>query len=267
MSAGDLAKALGGRRMNGYFVARCPAHEDKNPSLSITDRDGRVLVRCHAGCSQADVIAALKARELWIRSGESTKPYLVGSSGFRRTKKGLRKSEDLKGDRRTVVATYTYTDERGSPLYRVVRTEPKGFYQERWTGGRWATGLGGTRRVLYRLPEVREAAIVFLAEGEKDAEALRERGFVATTAAGGAQAQWLQSYTEALLGKEVIVIPDNDVPGWTRAVKVCRELVGKVARLRIHELPEDIKDVSDWFAAGHSEVELIESLERSPHAV
>ncbi len=47
-------------------MAHCPAHDDREPSLAITDaRDGKVLVRCHAGCGQRDVIAALRARGIW----------------------------------------------------------------------------------------------------------------------------------------------------------------------------------------------------------
>jgi hypothetical protein len=46
-------------------MARCPAHEDGSPSLSLTERDGRVLVHCHAGCEQTAVIDALRARGLW----------------------------------------------------------------------------------------------------------------------------------------------------------------------------------------------------------
>ena len=52
-----------------------------------------------------------------------------------------------------------------------------------------------------------------------------------------------------------------------RAVSVCRELLDNVARLHILDLPEEVKDITDWFAAGHSEVELIERLEATPHAV
>ena len=239
MTAQRLARELRGRPLGQGFMACCPAHDDRNPSLSINDRDGHLLVRCHAGCSQSDVIAALKVRDLW------PKPQRTG---------------------RTVVAEYVYRDENGKPLYRVCRTEPKSFFQQRWCGTEWVNGRGGTKLVLYRLAEVLEAPIVFLPEGEKDVETLRGWGFVATTAAGGAKGKWLPSYTDTLRGREVIVIPDNDPPGWNRALSVCRELVGKVARLRIHELPEAIKDVSDWFAAGHSEVELIETLEGSDHA-
>ena len=56
MRAETIAKALGGRKVGGGWMARCPAHEDRNPSLSIHDaNDGKVLVRCHAGCDQARV--------------------------------------------------------------------------------------------------------------------------------------------------------------------------------------------------------------------
>jgi hypothetical protein len=55
-----LVKALGGR----YGMARCPAHKDRTPSLSVSERDGKVLIHCHAGCSQEDVWQALKDRGL-----------------------------------------------------------------------------------------------------------------------------------------------------------------------------------------------------------
>ena len=64
MTAETIAKALGGRKA-ATWMARCPAHEDREPSLSIADgKDGKVLVRCHAGCDQRDVIAALRERGL-----------------------------------------------------------------------------------------------------------------------------------------------------------------------------------------------------------
>ncbi|MBX3497729.1 MAG: toprim domain-containing protein [Parvibaculum sp.] len=66
MTAETVAKALGGRKAGAAWMARCPAHDDRAPSLSIADaRDGKVLVRCHAGCDQRDVIAALRARGVW----------------------------------------------------------------------------------------------------------------------------------------------------------------------------------------------------------
>ena len=65
MTAGEIAGALGGRKSARGWIARCPAHDDRNPSLSLTERDGRLLVHCHAGCSQNAVIEALRERGLW----------------------------------------------------------------------------------------------------------------------------------------------------------------------------------------------------------
>jgi putative DNA primase/helicase len=70
MKAETIAKALGGRRAGSGWTARCPAHDDRTPSLSISDADnGKVLVRCHAGCDQARVIDVLRARGLCERGG------------------------------------------------------------------------------------------------------------------------------------------------------------------------------------------------------
>lgn len=69
VSAEWIARALGGQRCGASWTARCPAHEDQRPSLSISARGGRVLVHCHAGCRQRAVIAALQVRGLWAGSG------------------------------------------------------------------------------------------------------------------------------------------------------------------------------------------------------
>lgn len=66
MTAETVAKALGGHRAGATWMARCPAHDDSSPSLAISaGKHGKVLVRCHAGCHQRDVIAALIERGLW----------------------------------------------------------------------------------------------------------------------------------------------------------------------------------------------------------
>lgn len=68
LTAEQIATALGGARSGRSFMAKCPGHNDRTPSLSIADgADGKILVHCHAGCSQEAVIAALEARALWPR--------------------------------------------------------------------------------------------------------------------------------------------------------------------------------------------------------
>jgi hypothetical protein len=66
MAVERIAKALGGRSAGIGWMVRCPAHHDREQSLSIRQSEnGQVLVRRDAGCEQARVIAALRSRGLW----------------------------------------------------------------------------------------------------------------------------------------------------------------------------------------------------------
>lgn len=72
-TAETIARALRGKKNRTGWTAHCPAHDDRTPSLSIRlAEDGKILVHCHAGCQQLDVVAALKARKLWT---EGSRPY------------------------------------------------------------------------------------------------------------------------------------------------------------------------------------------------
>jgi hypothetical protein len=67
MDVVTLARSLGARRFGDYWMARCPAHADQNPSLSIAaGRNGTVLVHCFGGCEQDRVIQALVSLGLWV---------------------------------------------------------------------------------------------------------------------------------------------------------------------------------------------------------
>ena len=128
------ARGCAPQRNGRGWQARCPAHEDQRPSLSVTaGDDGRVLLKCHAGCGFADVLGALdlKPRDLFAGNGRG------GSKGAKTA--------------RRIVATYDYTDEAGELLFQVVRFDPKDFCQRRPDGhGGWIWNLKGVRRVLYR---------------------------------------------------------------------------------------------------------------------
>ena len=72
-----IVEALGGHGS----TCHCPAHDDQHASLSVTVRDGKLLVHCHAPyCSQAAVIAALKARGLWPDSAPSLRPQQAAAA-------------------------------------------------------------------------------------------------------------------------------------------------------------------------------------------
>jgi hypothetical protein len=135
MTAEAIAKALGGRKAGTAWMARCPAHDDRDPSLSIADaRDGKVLVRCHAGCDQRDVIAALRARGVWnageqrpirlFRKPDTMPPPEAHSDAFRRTEAALaiwRGAQSAKG---TPLETYLRSRGLTVPIPLSIRFHP-----------------------------------------------------------------------------------------------------------------------------------------------
>jgi hypothetical protein len=88
----SLARALGARRSGSGWMAQCPAHDDNNPSLSISERNGKLLVHCFAGCDQQDVIDALRARGLWAPAPPE-KPTLEARHQWQRDCEDLQTAE------------------------------------------------------------------------------------------------------------------------------------------------------------------------------
>ena len=75
MSAQEIVKALDGRWHGSYGMACCPGHDDHDPSLSVSEaQDGTLLVKCHAGCDQGTVWAALQDRGLVQRAEDRPAP-------------------------------------------------------------------------------------------------------------------------------------------------------------------------------------------------
>ena len=213
---------------DGRIWSFCPCHPDGSKhgrrSLSLHPTIG---LDCFAGCEFSAILAALGAR-----------------------RDGQRPSEE---------ATYTYRAEDGTPLFEVCRLPGKRFAQRRPGADTW--GIQGIRRVLYRLPEVLAAdpsEIVFVCEGEKDTDRLSRLGLTATTNPGGA-GKWRPAYADALRGRKVVILPDNDPPGRDHALKVASSLAGIAATVKIVELPglPEKGDVSDWLDAGHTASDLL----------
>lgn len=120
ISARQVVTALKGRWAGRGGMCRCPAHQDKTPSLSIGEtRDGRVLVRCFAGCDQMVVIGALKARGLW-GSGEVTMdPSYPGS--FTTAHDRARDKEDRRTKEYALTLWERALAAKGSPVEAYLR--------------------------------------------------------------------------------------------------------------------------------------------------
>lgn len=221
-----------GRELRGL----CPAHDDRAASLQwrAADRDGEsggVLVWCGAGCQVKDIMAA------------------IGMS-----------MADLMAEPH-VVASYVYLNEDNQPCYAVERWSNKDF--------RVRPGLPPIAdRVVYNLPWVlyarRAHKTVYVVEGEKDVETLREHGYIGTCNPGGAgRGKWLPHYADWFIGLDVVVIADNDGPGQSHARNVYKAL--KPVTRSIHLCrPSYGKDATDLLTAGYGLDHVESVLEEAP---
>ena len=132
----SIARALGGHRAGAGWMACCPAHEDSTPSLSITEsRDGMLLVHCHAGCSQAAVIAGLRERGLWqscamdgrrVGRGVAARPIAACDPGAKqRIARALQQWCEARPAAGTLVETYLRSRGITVPPPRTIRFHPR----------------------------------------------------------------------------------------------------------------------------------------------
>jgi hypothetical protein len=228
------------RRNGDGWSSKCPAHDDRVASLTASEgSDGRALVNCHAGdgCAFTEIAGALDLPE----------------AAFFPPKK--------KPTRPKIVKTYPYHDLDGGPLFEAVRYEPKDFKQRRPNGsGGWVWNLKGVLRVPYRLPAVVETAqaggVIFVVEGEKDADAAVAAGVCATTAPMGA-GKWRETYSDYLRGAvRVVIVADRDPEGYKHARQVLASVGTRVEDVVVVEAAEG-NDLSDHLAAGHTIDDLV----------
>lgn len=229
-----------GAARKGKGLTHCPAHEDGTPSLSVTPHtEHGVLLKCHAGCTQAAVIDALRQRGLWPSAATASRR---GTSTTQRH------------------VEYGYLGADGGLTATKIRIErpgqKKSFFIE-------PSGVTVAALPLYRLPELVRAdpdVPVLFVEGEKDADQAGADGFVAVTTAGGGGQGDFGTALDALAGRDVILVPDADGVGHGFMRRVRETLAGTARRLRWLDLPggDGVKgfDYSDWRSAGGTPAEL-----------
>ena len=214
------------------YIGLCPSHDDNNPSLSIKIAEDKILVNCHRGCTTKQICSALDIKEsdLFNKCGNSKNDQ--GNAGKKKhfakvNVKGLVQFYSEKHKQSVnESARYIYHKSDGNEAFHVVRTDPKDFRPLKPNG---EMGLDGVERVPYKLPEVlqgiKDSQLILLLEGEKDADRATEMGFVATTFLGGA-GKWKAEYLEHFKGADVVLIPDNDQPGFKGMTDIAEDLHG-----------------------------------------
>lgn len=252
------------KNANGY-LARCPAHVDRTPSLSIGEGDdGCVLVKCHAGCELDDILAALdlEARDLFADDGRGGggASYPSRSPATAQPRLGCTlaqyaeaKALPLDFLRGLGLSDMTY---QGAPAVRVPYLDADGttaavrfrLALAKAAGGdqrfAWRSGDKPTLYGLQRLSEARAAGWVVLLEGESDAQTLWCHDIPALGLPGANlwRAEWAE-LLDGLARVYVVVEPDSGgeaVLKWLAASPI-RE------RALLVRLPDGIKDPSELY--------------------
>ena len=174
VNAESLTKALQGRWNGSSGVARCPGHDDKTPSLSISDgENGRLLVRCHAGCEQDRVIDTLRVLGLWP---ETSRPAVNSPRPTKAKPRSAPNAAPVPDFRalfgQEPVDFWDYTDEKGRLIGYTARLEGRGgkkILPVTHNGKVWVSAAFPEPRHLYQLPALvsRPDAPVLVVEGEK----------------------------------------------------------------------------------------------------
>ena len=266
MQAEQIAKSLGNaKRANGQWVASCPVpshgkgNGDKNPSLSVhIDDEGKPLFHCHGGCTQESVFQTIRDMQLLPELEERPDPLA--------NIKPLPKVEFQQEwqyqdeDRVTVFVKHRLRVGESGKTYRLYKVD---------TDGKRYPTLGDARIVPYKLPELLDAKtagrIIYLAEGEKAVDALMSLGVVATTAHSGA-GHWPDAITEYFAGANVVILPDNDLSGWSYARKAAEAILPIAKALKVVDLglQEQGDDAYEFIEAGGGRAELAALVKAAP---
>ncbi len=272
------------RKAGDGWCSRCPAHDDRKPSLSInTGNDGRVLLHCHTGCTTDAICSAvgLKLADLFPddpsrRNGIARNPRQRGDKTPRNPARGggsvavatvakpivtyptaNQGLAELKGWYGQPSGLWTYLSAAGEPVGLVARfdmADGKKKVHAVWRkrdGSGWTVEGFPKPMPLYRLPELLAASAglwVWVVEGEKSADAAAGLGLVVTTSVGGSQraagSDW--SY---MRGRDVVVSIDHDKAGEDYGADVSRKCLDAGAKsvriVRLVQLWADMPESGD----------------------
>lgn len=272
MTYEDFLSLFPGHQPHGANKAmcQCPAHSDGTASLSVMRGDKGIALKCHAGCTTADVVAQLN-----LRMGDLF--YDARYNGYGRTQAAYTGPTDNNGKSKRdgmppwemekqglFTDRWDYHDEDGKVVCQKLKTADKQWKlrqadHTQYDGWRW--GIKDIKPPLFNLPAVLEAIAswdqepICLAEGEKDALRItKETEYVATTSIEGAPA-WPKRYTETLSqASRVLVFVDNDLAGWQRAQNILKSLPNAV--IVPQPFTKEHEDISDWFNNGGTKDQL-----------
>jgi putative DNA primase/helicase len=250
-----IAKALGGRQAGAGWMARCPAHHDQTPSLSIHEADdGKVLLRCHAGCDQEQVIASLRSRGLWTEIGSCRSTRLTSRSAPKNT------ATDRHDTKRTeaALATWQATMSAGGTLVETYLSS-RGLHRPPTPTLRFHPGLNHPSGGIW------PAMIALVARGSDGTPLAILRTFLARDGGGKAPVDPQKMMLGPCRGGAVRLAEPGDVLMVGEGIETCLAAMQATGHpawaalstsgLRTLDFPKDVRDVivlADGDAAGEA---------------
>lgn len=252
------------KRYGDKAQCRCPAHDDKHASLTITKGRKCTLFYCHAGCTVDEVLnaAGLEKKDTFY----DVEPRSPNWKAYIEAR-----------EKRKIEAIYNYVSINGTYAFTKVRCEGKKILYGRMENNRFIYGLPrDTPRKSYKAiygslqainKAIAEGKPIFIPEGEKDADTLIKQGY--TAFAYGGVNDWQSDFATLVQGVDVYILADNDEAGKRVAETIQNDIkaVAKSSKI-IVPMPDTPKaDVSDYFAAGHSKQEFEQMLQQEQNTV
>ncbi len=272
-TAAEISSALRGKKSGNGYIAHCPAHDDKNPSFSISESGDTPLFRCHAGCSQDSVITALtrlglfhaksrgpvsKARPKKSESAPVANILRVPDAEVEACHKNLSESDRsyLKSERLLsddVIDRYQLGSHEEGRITIPIEGESELFEDLRRYLRKDKRPTPDCPKVLHRKGHGKarifpidqlESQSLLLCEGEMDTLAVISCGINAITTTAGA-AHWTEENSKALHGKEITILMDHDEPGRKGAELRAKALVKQKCLIKIAQWPGDRPEKHD----------------------
>ena len=239
----------GVKKLNANSVkAICPCHNDKQASLGISAKGGKILINCLAGCNYRDILAEIGLKDSDLFSDEKPR------STWREKIEGYIK--------KPIEAVYDYKDATGKYLYSKIRFVGKHikYAVVDHKADRYKLGKPEGSYTLYNLPAalkaIKKGVPVYITEGEKDVNTLKDLKYTAVTAGG--VSDWRSEFAHYFTGARVIILPDNDTPGLDLKDKIIKDLKPFAHSIKwVITSKAEHGDVTDYLTKeGHSKEDL-----------
>lgn len=167
-----------------------------------------------------------------------------------------------------VTQKWDYRDAKGKLIACVYRYDPPTGKEFRPWDINTRTHRAPDPRPLYNQPQIDKAIDVVLVEGEKAADALIQKGVVATTAMNGANAPIDKTDWSPLVGKRVTIWPDNDEAGITYAQRASQAIASAGAEtVSVLQIPEHTPPKWDAYDAVEQGMDVWQFISNNPSTV